>query len=305
MILYFKYNMPRESFDRAASQNASFFEKHPFKAYTTHDIQRIFDSERHQWRIAGYRNYKHFITFLNDRKILLLDIQNHEAHTSEKQILRKKAATPFHVGLTVKKNGYLSYYSAMQIHQLTLQLPKTVYVSEEKYEDIYALNPKDVVLEQDAVDSAFSKPQRVATESYKSTFDGFRYVYLQRKHTSINIGITKSKDLAVTDLERTLIDIAVRPVYSGGAFEVIEAYRNAKPQVNIEKLNEYLVQLDYIYPYHQLIGFYLDLIGFTGKDLQIFLEKKTPINFYQTYNLSNKKLNEKWGIYHPIGIEAL
>lgn len=297
--------MPKESFDRAASQIASFFEKHPFKAYTTHDIQRIFDSERDQWRIAGYRNYKHFITFLNDRKILLLDVQNHEAHTSEKQILRKRAATHFHVGLTVKKNGYLSYYSAMQLHQLTLQLPKTVYVSEEKYEDIYALNPKDVVLEQDAVDSAFSKPQRVATESYKSTFDGFRYVYLQRKHTSINIGISKRQDLAVTDLERTLIDIAVRPVYSGGAFEVLKAYKSAKPNIDVAKLNEYLIQLDYIYPYHQLIGFYLDLIGFPNKDLKNFLDRKTNINFYQTYNLSNKQLNKKWGIYHPTGIEAL
>ena len=297
--------MPKESFDRAASDIATFFEKHPFKAYTTHDIQQIFDSEKDKWRIANYRNYKHFITFLNDRKILLLDVQNHEGHTSEKRILRKKEATPFHVGLTVKKDGYLSYYSAMQIHQLTLQLPKTVYVSEEKYEDAYALKPENVELEQDAVDRAFSKPQRVARESYKSTFDGFRYVYLQRKHTSINIGITKRQHLTVTDLERTLIDIAVRPVYSGGAFEVLEAFKNAKPNIDVTKLNEYLIQLDYIYPYHQLIGFYLDLIGFSKKDLQIFLDKKTNINFYQAYNLSNKKLNEKWGIYHPIGIEAL
>ena len=297
--------MPKESFDRASSDIVAFFEKHPFKAYTTYDIQRIFDSERHKWRIANYRNYKHFITFLNDRKILLLDVQNHEAQTSEKQILRKKEATPFHVGLTVKKGGYLSYYSAMQIHQLTLQLPKTIYVSEEKYKDAYALKPEDIDLEQDAVDRAFSKPQRVATEAYKSKLDGFRYVYLQRKHTSLNIGIIKRNDLSVTDLERTLIDIAVRPVYSGGAFEVMEAFRTAKTQIDIERLNEYLIQLNYIYPYHQLIGFYLDLIGFSEKKLTPFLAKKTNINFYQTYNLSNKKLNEKWGIYHPIGIEAL
>lgn len=297
--------MPRESFDRAAFQIASFFEKHPFKAYTTYDIQQIFDAERNAWRIANYRNYKHFITFLNDRKILLLDIQNHEAQNSIKQILRKKDATPFHVGLTVKKGGYLSNYSAMQIHQLTLQLPKTVYVSDDKYLDIYSPKPNEVTLEQEAVDKAFSKPQRVATESYKSTFDGFRYVYLQRKHTSVNIGIIKKQNVAVTDLERTLIDIAVRPVYSGGAFEVLKAYRNAKPKIDVEKLNEYLVQLDYIYPYHQLIGFYLDLTGFPEKELKIFLDRKTDINFYQTYNLSNKKLNQKWGVYYPMGIEAL
>jgi len=296
--------MPKESFDRATSDITAFFDNHPLKAYTTYDIQQIFDSERDVWRIANYRNFKHFITFLNNRRILFLDVQKHEARSSEKQILRKKEATPFHVGLTVKKSGYLSNYSAMQIHQLTLQVPKTVYVSEDKYQDAHALKPEDIELEQEAVDGAFSKPQRVAKESYKSKFDGFRYVYLQRKHTSTNIGLIKRKGLSVTDLERTLIDIAVRPVYSGGVFEVIEAYRNAKAKIDLEKLNNYLIELNYIYPYHQLIGFYLDLIGIPEKDLQIFLDKKTSINFYQTYNLSNKELNKKWGIFHPIGIEA-
>lgn len=297
--------MAKESFKRATPQIMSYFEKNNFKAYTTNDIQNIFSSERLQWRIAQYRNYKHFITFLKDSKILLMDTQDHEANNSEKQILRKKNATPFDVGLTVKKNGYLSYYSAMQVHQLTLQIPKTVYISEEKYADPYKLKSNEVELKQENVDKAFSKPQRVAAESYKSKLDGFRYVYLQRKHTNINIGIIKRQDLTITDLERTLIDISVRPVYSGGAFEVLNAYKNAKSKINIDKINEYLTQLDYIYPYHQLIGFYLDLVGFSQKELKVFLDKKTNINFYQTYNLSNKKLNEKWGIYYPIGLEAL
>ena len=34
--------------------------------------------------------------------------------------------------------------------------------------------------------------------------------------------------IRLTNIERTLIDIAVRPVYSGGVFEVLKAYRLAK-----------------------------------------------------------------------------
>lgn len=297
--------MRKESFDKASRDIIAFFEKTKLKAYTTHDIQRIFESHREEWKIAAYRSYKHFITFLNERKILILDVQNHEAHKSKKQILRKKDATPFDIGLTVKKDGYLSNYSAMQIHQLTLQLPKTIYISDEKYLDISSPKSNKVELDQESVDRAFLKPQRVATESYKSQYDGFRYVYLQKKHKSINVGVTQINGLAVTDLERTLIDIAVRPVYSGGAFEVLEAYKNAKRKADPLKISSYLDELDYIYPYHQLIGFYLDLVGFPKKSLQPFLDKKSNINFYQTYNLSNKKLNEKWGIYYPTGLEAL
>src|SRR5690606_18491443 len=100
------------------------------------------------------RNFKHFITFLKNRKILILDIQNHEFQNSEKQILRKQNCTPFDVGLTVKKDGYLCNYSAMQIHQLTLQIPKTVYISEDKYAP--SSGNSQIELEQDSVDKAFS-----------------------------------------------------------------------------------------------------------------------------------------------------
>ncbi len=295
--------MRKESFDRASVEITDFFKNSVQKAYTTNDIQKIFESQKEEWRIAQYRNYKHFITFLNNRKILILDIQNHEFQNSEKQILRKKTCTPFDIGLTVKKDGYLSNYSAMQIHQLTLQIPKTVFISEDKYAPYYEdIHPE---IEQDSVDKAFSKPQRVSKESYKSEYDGFRYVYLQKKHNSINVGITKINSLAVTDLERTLIDIAVRPAYSGGAFQILEAFNNAKEKVNINKLDNYIEKLDYIYPYHQLIGFYLDLAGFPDTALKLFLKKKTHIKFYQTYNLTNKKLNEKWGVFYPTGLAAL
>lgn len=295
--------MRKESFDRASLQIVDFFNASKQQAYTTNDIQKIFESQREQWKIAQYRNYKHFITFLNNNRILILDTQNHEFHNSEKQILRKKSCTPFDVGLTVKKDGYLCNYSAMQVHQLTLQIPKTVYISEDKYEPYY--EKSNIELEQESVDKAFSKPQRVSKESYKSEYDGFRYVYLQKKHNSINIGITTINGLAVTDLERTLIDIAVRPAYSGGAFQILEAFNKVKGKLNLDKLDSYLQKLDYIYPYHQLLGFYLDLAGFPEEKLKLFLDKKSHINFYQTYNLTNKKLNQKWGVYYPTGLEAL
>lgn len=297
--------MRKESFDRASEEIINFFNKNNSKAYTTNDIQRIFEEERDLWKIANYRSYKNFITFLNSRKILILDVQNHEYQNSQKRILRKENCTPFDVGLTIKKEGYLCNYSAMQIHQLTLQIPKVVYVSEDKYISYSQSLHSNSELTQETVDSAFSKPQRVSKESYKSDYDGYRFVFLQKKHNSINIGVTKINGLRVTDLERTLIDIAVRPAYSGGAFQILEAYNRASERLNIKKLYEYLNSFNYIYPYHQLIGFYLDLAGYHEKDLELFLTRKTNINFYQTYNLTNKKLNHKWGIYYPTGLEAL
>ena len=290
--------MKIESFLRAKDDIKTLFEQAPHLSYTRNDLIDIFDRYRLEWNIAAYRNYKHFLSFHEANDILHKEKLIHQSSGSVKQLWNKSHATHFQKGLTIKKDGYLSNFSAMQIHQITLQIPKTIFVSFDQYG---SYNTDTIHLEQAAVDKAFSKPQRMTTEIYKSEEDSYRYTFLQKKTNSIDVGVKTIKKIRVTDLERTLIDIAVRPAYSGGVFEVLEAFKNALKDVDLNILDHYLNQLDYIYPYHQLIGFYLEKAGCNNKLLSLFLDKKTDINFYLTYNMSKTKLNEKWGIYFPMG----
>ena len=48
--------------------------------------------------------------------------------------------------------------------------------------------------------------------------------------------LTTKEVVLVTNLERTLIDIAVRPVYSGDTLEILNAYRKAKNKISIDTL---------------------------------------------------------------------
>ena len=107
--------------------------------------------------------------------------------------------------------------------------------------------------------------------------------------------------ILVTDLERTLVDIVVRPAYSGGVENVIYAFQFARSKVSIQKLVEIYRALNFIYPYHQSIGFYLEKSGvYDEQEINRFLnfdEKKW--NFYLDYQMQNPNYNEKWHLFYP------
>lgn len=292
--------MRKESFKAAHQNIADYFQKNDTQAFTTFDLLNIFEEKRNSWKIASYRTSKHFLKYLDSSGILKTTKLKHQSTGSIKTILSKPGATYHDIALTIKKEGYLSNYTAMSLHQLTLQIPKSIYISYMKSDGgVYANSTYN--LSQDSIDKAFSKPQRITSEVYKSEKDNYRLFFIQKGFSEKNIGLETNRGITYTDLERTLIDIALRPAYSGGVFEILEAYIKARDIVDTKKLYDYLNQLNYIYPYHQLIGFYLEKANFDEKRYTLFYQKISDFKFYLTYNISNKQFDEKWKIYFPKG----
>jgi predicted transcriptional regulator of viral defense system len=109
--------------------------------------------------------------------------------------------------------------------------------------------------------------------------------------------------IRVTDVERTLIDVTVRPVYAGGPFEVLKAYKVARPKVSVNKLAATLKKLDYIYPYHQAIGFYLERAGvYTESSIALLRKFDFKYDFYLTHQIKEKAYSERWRLYFPKGL---
>lgn len=293
--------MRKESFDAALPQIEEYFADLEEKAFTTNDLATIFEGNRLQWKIAAYRTSKDFIRFLRDKDVLQVKKLKHQSSGSIRTVLSKKDSTYYDIGLTIKKEGYLSNYTAMVLHELTVQIPKTVYVSYMKNEGVSSYDPGEVKLTQGSIDAAFSKPQRLTSDVYKSEADGYKLYFIQKGYTSHEVGVETKETLRFTDLERTLLDITVRPAYSGGVFQVLEAYNAAKNKIDPGKLLNYLNELNYIYPYHQLVGFYLDRAGYSKSVLELFQSKTSEYDFYLTYNISNKEYDVKWKIYYPKG----
>jgi predicted transcriptional regulator of viral defense system len=187
------------------------------------------------------------------------------------------------------------------LHELTEQIPKTIYVNQEQ-----SPKPKPTQqLEQKRIDFAFRQSPRVTKN--KARFKETTITLLSGKFTN-DAGVEtiqtslQGGPFRVTDIERTLIDCCVRPFYSGGIFEVMKAFTLAKDNVSIQKLTELLKRLDYTYPYHQVIGFYLEKAKYPIESQEILLTQfDYRFDFYLTHGIKKPRYSEKWRLFYPEG----
>jgi hypothetical protein len=136
--------------------------------------------------------------------------------------------------------------------------------------------------------------------------EGFRIRILNGKHTG-RLGVVeiepedRGSELEVTNLERTLIDCVVRPAYAGGVSEVLAAFEASKGRLSVNSLCAMLRKLDYVYPYHQAIGFYLERAGFEESVLRLLDRFPIEFDFYLAHGMKNREFVPRWRLYVPKG----
>jgi predicted transcriptional regulator of viral defense system len=197
---------------------------------------------------------------------------------------------------TLDPSGYFSHFSAARILGLTLQNPKDIYFNVEQ-----SPKPAGDGLSQTTIDRAFKGNPR--TSKQVAIFGDHAVHYLMGKNTE-NLGVIESDSgVKYTDIERTLIDIAVRPVHCGGIDEVFRVYQTAarefNSQISINKLRSYLNRIKHVYPYHQSIGYLLDAGGFQSPILSVMKEDISEFNFYLDYGIKDAAFDAKWKVFIP------
>jgi hypothetical protein len=108
----------------------------------------------------------------------------------------------------------------------------------------------------------------------------------------------------VTSIERTLIDIAVRPAYAGGTQAVLNAYQQASRDVDVQTLINLLDKIKYIYPYHQSIGFYMEHSGcYSPEQMELIRCIPRHYNFYLDYEIRDPSFDKTWRIFYPKSLD--
>lgn len=112
---------------------------------------------------------------------------------------------------------YISYYSAMDIHNMVTHPIMKVYVTTPKRE--------------------YKKKRIVGNATFEFIYISTKYIWGVKK-----IWVTKSEQVRVSDIERTVIDCLYRPKYCGGVLEIVKGLWMKKQEIDFEKLLDYALK---------------------------------------------------------------
>ena len=271
------------------------------RVFTSRELVRLVEKHREQWHIlvsaTTHDVIEELLKALPLRKFVL------ESSTYTQEFIRYlwRDPDPLEIAASIRApNSYLCHSSALFMHRLLDRLPKELFVN---YEQSNKPKPSGG-LTQAALDRAFKGKQRQSAFIFH--YKEHEITVLSGKYTQgLQVGelpLAAGTKVRVTSLERTLIDVTVRPDYAGGIELVLEAYRRARNKVSIPNLIATLKEFDYVYPYHQAIGFYMERAGYSVKQLSRLKEPGLDWNFYLAYNMRSADYHPGWRIFHPKGL---
>ncbi|MBE0564327.1 MAG: hypothetical protein IH621_00050 [Krumholzibacteria bacterium] len=290
--------MPR-TFDQAREEILRHVGDARRSVFKRRELESLFATPPAAWQLPRSATPSRFIRFLEaEGRLHKLEIKSPKYRGEVRYAWG--TPSPYEVALSLRPAAYLSHGTALSLHGLLDQVPQVIYVNKEQ-----SPKPRSAGhLTQDRLDFAFSRRQRES--GYVFTWDGGRAVILSGKNTGrLQVGAVdgpSGEHLEATGLERTLVDIVVRPVYAGGVFAVLDAYRQARERASPAKLVEILAALDYVYPYHQAIGFLMERAGYPAAAYEPLRARGLDVDFYLQHGLVEPAYDAGWRLFHPEGL---
>jgi predicted transcriptional regulator of viral defense system len=172
-----------------------------------------------------------------------------------------ESISPIELLEAMEPKGVISYFTALQIHELTTQIPTHHHIAQLKKRLPRERSPKEI----DPIDL------KKRTKSYDSLgtkqfyFCGIPYYCTSRdRHLIPGIQSRHLNDKTIfniTTLEQTLLDTLHRPLNCGGPSVVFEAWERALDSANERRMVEYITQINDM-RLNRRVGFILENLGY-------------------------------------------
>lgn len=279
-----------------------FFERQETRVFSTSDLLQRLKQQRTDWNLPVSTGPYKVIAHLQEKGDLNV-LEFPFPYRPETRYVWGNASL-LEIVQSLKTGGYFTHHTAAHLHGLTDQAPRATYLNYEQRPQY-----KSGELEQGRIDVAFQRPARISQNSIE--FNGSQIILVNGMHTkqlgvidfNYSEGIDRPASLRVTNMERTLIDIAVRPTYAGGTSSVLKAFRLARDRTSVLDLLHTYQALGYTYPYHQAIGFYLERAGYDPFSVARFAELPIEYNFYLAHAMGTTQYIKKWRLHIPADLD--
>ncbi len=193
---------------------------------------------------------------------------------------------------SLEKNSFFSMSTALNLQGLSDFRSDYIFVSKERSTRI---EQGSITLNQENIDNAFSKKPR-RTNAYDK-IDNHIVVLLEANNTD-GFGIVEYDRYRVSSINRAFVEMITNIHYFQSSQNLIQVLENIKNRLDIDKIYTIIEKFDFIYPYFQLAGFYLEKIGFPKVELEKFYTKRSELNFYTQKNKNQYGFDGYWKVYY-------
>ncbi|AIE83652.1 type IV toxin-antitoxin system AbiEi family antitoxin domain-containing protein [Fimbriimonas ginsengisoli] len=293
--------MRQDRFSQRLEEICAYFESYPQRVFSKPEITGLLLALQPEWSLPRRMTTDVFLLRMSEKTPLMhvpvaFPRRTHNYWTWGE-------VDPLDLLMHLDSRCFASHLTAAEFHGLTNSPSESLYINIEQPKG----SDTDASLEQYRIDAAFKRPPRVSNTF--GELDGKRVYLLNGKNTNqYGVETLEHKDskgertykLKVTNLERTLIDMTVRPQYSGGVDGCLEAFKNAALRLSVPKLCDALARIGHVYPYHQSVGFYMEASGRYGaNDLRLLKEFPQEFDFYLDNQIEDPHYVPEWRLHVP------
>jgi len=270
------------------------FEQIATAVFWPSDISNFAREHRREWGDANLSAPQVLKFLLKEGLIVSAEFTSRKYHHIVRYLHGKPS--PYELGVSLRRNSFLSHRTALMVHGFEPPTTTKIYVNQEQRP-----KPAPEGITQESINLAFKNQQRQSNYIFK--YGSSQFVLISGKDTG-RAGVVHTKGpngetITATDLERTIIDIVVRPAYAGGLKQVVAVYKEVAPRLDVDHMIKLFQKLDYAYPYHQSIGFLLERAGRTVRECKKFKDFGLKFDFYLDYDLKHPAYDRSWRLFYP------
>jgi hypothetical protein len=196
---------------------------------------------------------------------------------------------PYQFAISIKPKSFFSMTTALFM-QGYIKANNFIFVSHE----LLPKNIKHEEVTQISIDDAYRKPYRV-THNY-GQFQNDNIIVLYPKNTQQS-GVIPFNGYRMSSINRCLVEMIVNVQYFKTSLHIIEIFTPLKKSLYPDMILSIIEKFNFIYPYYQLVGYFLEQIGFTKNDLSAFKQKVSNFKFYTDKQQNSYEYDSYWQIY--------